>query len=99
MHCTQVCYVAPMLPVEAAQKQHSLAGCVMRHHGTHHSLIHSWQRPCQYPQGLPSHSCQTLHPRYHPQQKTYEQCSNALRFVDVMRHLSYYHELEKLVTW
>jgi len=60
--------MAAMLPVEAAQKQCSLAEGVMRHHATHHSLIHSCQRPCSYPLNLPSHSCQTLHPRYHSQQ-------------------------------
>lgn len=71
--------------------------CRMDPWGTmeHTVFICSWKRTCQFSQELPSHSWQTLHARYHPQQKIYEQGSS---FVDVMRHCSYYHKFEKLVT-
>lgn len=42
MDRAQVGYRAAMLPEEAAQKQSSLAGCVMKLHGTHHGSTPSW---------------------------------------------------------
>lgn len=62
------------------------------HEAPWNTQLHPWQRTCQCSQDLPSHSCHTLHVRYNSQHKYHEQgCS----FVEVMRHCSYYHELEK----
>lgn len=81
-------------PGEAAHRKCSPAGCI--HEAPRNTQLNSWQRTCQCSQDLPSHSCQTLHVRYHSQQKSYEQGSS---FVEVMRHCSYYHELKLVIWW
>lgn len=82
---------SPAFPVEADQEQYHKAPrnpC---------SWTHTWQRSCQHPQVQPSHSCQTMHLRSHPQQKTLNSAPTHC-FVDVTRHLNHYHILESLAT-